>query len=51
MSLTYINDIVKKYTNDWPNDTEAILAVDACSVTPSLAHYSNEIGNQFYFKI
>ena len=42
MSLSNINEIVDEFTDDWPNNSEAILAVDACSVTPSLALYSNQ---------
>lgn len=42
MSLSNINEIIDEYTEDWPDNSEAILAVDACSVTPSLALYSNQ---------
>ena len=42
MSLPSINEIVDEYTEHWPDNVEAILAVDACSVTPSLALYSNQ---------
>ena len=50
MSLEYIPDIVREYTTNLTNEIEVILAVDSCSVTPTLSLFSNSTIETFTSK-